>query len=138
MKTTSKDTKIAALQSVGPLRGCRDRDLAKVARLLDETAVDAGTVLTVEDTRARQSFIVVEGEASISRGGTSIATVGPGEFLGEMAMLDGGPRSATATALTPMRLLVIGPESFASFVDDPAVSRGMATLLARRLREIQR
>lgn len=63
--------------------------------------------------------------------------MGPGEIVGEMSMLDHGPRTATITAKTPMRVFAIGAATFAMFVDEPAIGRGMATQLAGRLRDVQ-
>ena len=128
------DTKIAMLRRVPALRGCRDRDLARLAALVDECELPAGTVLMEEGRVGRESFFVVEGWAAVSRGGEVIAAIGPGEFVGEMALLDNEPRSATVVAKSDMRLLAIGPETFATFVAEPGVGRDMAAELSRRLR----
>ena len=128
------DPKIAMLRRVPALRACGERELARLASLVEECEVPAGKVLTEEGTAGRQSFFVLEGWAAVSQDGEAIAAVGPGEFLGEMAMLDSQPRSATVVAKTPMRVLVIGPETFGTFTAHPGVGRAMATDLSRRLR----
>jgi CRP-like cAMP-binding protein len=79
-------------------------------------------------------FVVLAGEADVFVDGELIATVGPGEFIGEMAMLDVAPRSATVRARSLMRLLVIGPEAFGTFIDHSSVTSSMAIQLAQRLR----
>jgi CRP/FNR family transcriptional regulator, cyclic AMP receptor protein len=65
------------------------------------------------------------------------SVVGPGEFAGEMAMLDLLPRSATVRATTPMQVLVIGPQAFSAFVSHECVAKAMATQLVQRLRRAE-
>jgi DNA-binding CsgD family transcriptional regulator len=67
--------------------------------------------------------------------GRSISRLGPGEFVGEMSLLDYGTRSATVIAETPMRVLSISPRDFAALLNQPAVARRVASQLARRLRD---
>ncbi len=133
----SPNPKIAVLRRVPGLAGHNDADLVRLAALVDEVDVPVGKVLTETGGTGRQSFIVVEGWASVSRDGEVIAAVGPGEFIGEMAMLDHQPRSATVVAKTPMRLLVLGPGTFSSFVAEPGIGREMAVGLAKRLRDLE-
>lgn len=113
-----------------------DREIAQVAVLVDEIWVDAGEVLTSEGrTSGMESFIIVSGEAQVSLRGETIDTLSPGSFFGEMAMLDSRPRSATVTARTPMRLLVVGPASFETFLAQPGVAVRMLKAVVARLRE---
>lgn len=116
---------------------CTDRELAGLDRLVDEIEVAEGAVLTREGQPGRESFIVVEGEADVVLGGETIATLGPGSFFGELAMLDFRPRSATVTAKTPMRLLVVGPADFSAFLAQPGVAVKMLEVLVERLREME-
>ena len=133
----SVDPKVAFLRSLPGLAGIRDRDLVALASLFDEARVDAGRVLIREGASGREMFLVVEGQAAVTLRGDFIATVGPGEFVGEMAVFERAPRSATVTALTPMRLLVAGSQSFGTLLAHPAMLRRLATTLARRLRVVQ-
>ena len=128
------DPVIKALRSVPGLRGLSDRALAALGPLVDEVDIAAGARLTREGLAAKEAFLIVEGDADVFVDGEAIATVGPGDFVGEMAMLDIGPRSATVRAKTPMRVLVIGPQAFGAFVEHGGVARSMATQLAQRLR----
>ena len=132
MKTP--DPKIALLRRVPGLAGYADRQLAQLAPLVDEAEVDEGTVLIEEGRPGRQTFLVVEGHADVTLRGQYLERVGPGDFVGEMALLDASPRSATVTAVTKMTVLVMDPSSFASLVSQPAVSRRIAADLAGRLR----
>ena len=128
------DRVIDILRSVPGLRGQTDRALAALAPLVDEVEVAAGQRLTCEGVTAKEAFVVVEGDADVFVDGEAIATIGPGDFVGEMAMLDVGPRSATVRAKTAMRVLVIGPQAFGTFVAHGGVARSMATQLSQRLR----
>jgi CRP-like cAMP-binding protein len=79
-------------------------------------------------------FIIVEGIATVTVRGRAVAKLGPGEFLGEMAILDLAPRSATVVADSPMRLLATDPRRFFTLADHPGIARTIASALAKRLR----
>jgi CRP-like cAMP-binding protein len=130
-------TQIALLRRLPLLAGSSDRELAEIARLVDETTVPAGARLTRKGEAAREAFVIVEGWAAVMHDDEPVAALGPGQFVGEMAMLDGGPRTATVVAKTDMRLLVVGPAAFSAFANQPKVARNMATQLAGRLRNSQ-
>lgn len=133
----NKDPKIELLRRVPSLRGHADRQLAQLAPLVDEVEFGAGHVLVKEGSSGREAFLVVEGEAEVRLRGNVISRVGPGEFIGEMALLDHSPRSATVTAVTPMRVLVMDPSSFTALLNQPAIGRRLAADLAQRLRVIE-
>jgi CRP/FNR family cyclic AMP-dependent transcriptional regulator len=136
MKLTT-DSRIDLIRTVPGLASLPDRALAKLVTLVDEITVPAGLVLTREGTRGREAFVVMEGEGTVFVDAEPIATVGRGEFIGEMAMLDRQPRCATVRAETDMRLLAIGPVAFASFVEHPGVLKAMARQLSTRLRRAE-
>lgn len=131
------DSKTAVLRRVDFLRGCSERELTDLVSKIDKVRVEAGYVLTKENETGRQAFIVVDGWAAVTIGGVALAAIGPGEFIGEMAMLSGSPRSATVVAKTDMELLVVGPATFRQFAEHPSVGRAMSRCLARRLADIQ-
>src|SRR6266513_294323 len=108
------DPKVAVLRDCFGFSGARERDLSALAMLFDEVRVAPGERL------------VREGEAAVSFDGQPVATVGPGEFVGEVSLFDQGPRAATVTALTPMETLVAGAEGFATLLNDAAVVRRLA------------
>ena len=83
----------------------------------------------------RSSYVIVDGWAAVSVSGTAIAAVGPGDHVGEMALLDNQPRSATVTAKSPMRVLEIGPAAMSRFLHHPEVLRAIAVGLAGRVRQ---
>jgi CRP-like cAMP-binding protein len=129
--TTSKST---LLRQVPALAGCTEREITELATLVDDVEVPEGHVLTEEGRQGREAFLVVEGWAAVMIGDEPIAAIGPGELVGEMAMLDHKPRSATVVAKTPMKLLIIGPRAFGMFANQPAIARSIRQALVSRLR----
>jgi CRP-like cAMP-binding protein len=88
------------------------RELATVAQQADEVDVGAGRVLAVEGEFGREFFVILDGTAEVLRGDTVIAELGPGEFFGEMALLDEDRRTATVRSISPMKVLVMTRQSF--------------------------
>lgn len=115
---------------------CTDRERRQIAALFDETALPAGTVLVTEGELGDQAFILIDGTADVSTSGGYVATLGAGDLVGEMALLDRSqPRSATVTARTDVTAFVVDPRSFEQLLTRyPRVSRQIAAALARRLR----
>jgi CRP/FNR family transcriptional regulator, cyclic AMP receptor protein len=131
------DPKAALLRSVLGLRGSAEREVSVLASLFDEARLDEGAVLIREGEPGREVFLILEGQVAVSLRDDIIATIGPGQFVGEMSLFERAPRSATVMALTPVRTLVAGTQSFATLLNDPVVLRRLATTLAERLRAAQ-
>jgi CRP/FNR family transcriptional regulator, cyclic AMP receptor protein len=113
--------------------GLSRKQLAEIARLSDDVDVPAGTVLCKEGSRAREFFVVVDGKADVTKGGRHLASVGAGDFFGEIALLERVSRTATVTAVTPLRFFVISDRAFKSVLDtDPTIERKVLRALARR------
>jgi CRP/FNR family transcriptional regulator, cyclic AMP receptor protein len=130
----SLDPKVTRLRRIPGMGTMSDAELAQLARLVDECDVPAGTVLVRQGAIGRSSYVIVEGWAAVSVSGTTVAALGPGDHIGEMAMLDDQPRSATVTAKSAMRLLEIGPAAMSSFLEQADVLRAIAVGLAGRVR----
>lgn len=113
-----------------------DPVLGDAAQHVEEVQVPAGGVITREAVPAGRMYVVVGGRAAVTVRGSAVGSIGPGEFIGEMALLEHNPRSATVTAVTPMRLLAIDPGDFGLLLREPTVLRLVATQLARRLRAL--
>ena len=112
-----------------------DKELLAVRRLMTEAHVAEGQVLAREGTRGSEFFIIVAGTASVDRGGVHVADVGPGDFQGEISLLDGGPRTATVTATSEMTIMVATNGEFHAMLDStPTVARQMLPALAHRVR----
>src|SRR5471032_2887019 len=112
------------------------KDLRMIRRALEEVTVPAGLMLTEQGTIGREFFLIVEGQASVKRNNRKVATLGPGQYFGELALLDRRPRSASVTSDTDMTLLVLGQRQFNGVLDAvPALSRKLLAATATRLRE---
>ena len=129
----------ALLRHVTLFSACSDKELQHIASLLSPVTVPAGRRLITQGDVGREAYVVVSGTAAVSLGDERLATVGPGEPLGEMTLLDRtARRSATVTAETEMELLVLDPRAFSDLLDrHPSVTRALALALARRLREVE-
>jgi CRP/FNR family transcriptional regulator, cyclic AMP receptor protein len=129
----SQDTKITALKRSPLFEGLSRKQLAHLAQLSDDLDIPAGSVLCREGSRGREFFVIVDGEAEVTRGGQRIATVGEGDFFGEIALIDRVNRTATVTAVTPLRCFVISDRAFESVLEtDPTIERKVLRGLARR------
>ena len=125
------------LEQVPLFAGMSAAGIEELGAIADEIDVRAGTVLTHEGYREGFFFIVMEGTVRIERGGQTVNWLGPGEFLGEIALLDGGPRTATATADTPCRLLSMTYQMFHELLDaSPDIRTAILEAVGRRLREL--
>jgi CRP-like cAMP-binding protein len=109
------------------------RELATVAQQTDEVDVDAGKVLAREGEFGDEFFVIDSGTAQVTRGGEPIAELGPGDFFGEMALLEEDRRTATVTAASPMSLIVMTRASFRALDRaQPALHKTIATAIAQR------
>jgi CRP/FNR family cyclic AMP-dependent transcriptional regulator len=114
--------------------GLSGRELSSIARLMTAVDVPAGKVLAREGSVGREFFVIVDGEAEVTRGGRLLKVLGPGDHFGEVALLDATTRTATVTARTPMTVEVLTRSEFGDLLDDaPTVTRkllrGMAAML---------
>jgi CRP-like cAMP-binding protein len=127
--------RVAFLKGVEIFAHTPDHALAAVARILEEVEVEAGQTFMTEGAFEESMYLVVEGKMRVHTGDKTVNVVGPGETLGEMAVLDPEPRSASVTALEPGRLLRINREPFEEVIADrPEISLGIIRVLSRRLR----
>jgi CRP/FNR family transcriptional regulator, cyclic AMP receptor protein len=128
------DTKIEALRKAPLFEGLSRKELEELAKLADDLEVQSGKVLTRQGDVGREFFVLMDGEVEIERSGNSLGTRGAGDFIGEIAILEDVPRTATVTAKTPVRLFVLTSQSFRSVVDRfPEVENKVLRTLARRL-----
>jgi CRP/FNR family transcriptional regulator, cyclic AMP receptor protein len=134
----SKDAKVELLSNVPLFSTCSKRDLRRIAALVDEIDAPGGKVLIRQGEPGWECFVIADGQAKASVRGSGTISLGPGDVVGEMALLDQGPRSATVTAKTDMHLLVLSSRNFSTLIEDvPLVARRVMTALARRLREAE-
>jgi CRP/FNR family transcriptional regulator, cyclic AMP receptor protein len=113
-------------------------ELEKLAQLFDEVERPAGSVLVREGDPGSEFYVIVAGTATATIGGSHVATLGHGDFFGEMSLLDRSPRAATVTADSDLELLVADARSFASLVDAaPSVGMRMMRMMSERLRSVE-
>lgn len=116
---------------------CSTRDLQKIAKAADELTIEEEREIVKQDTVGRECFVIVEGEATVKRNGRRVATLGPGDHFGELALLDGGPRTASVVADTPLTILVLGQREFTGLLDEvPGLALKIMTSLASRIRDL--
>ena len=131
-----RDQYLDQLAQVPMFSACSKKDLQIIARASDEVAVSAGKTLVEEGKPGHEFFLILEGSASVARGGKKVATLGPGQYFGEMALLDRGPRSATVKADSDLTVLVLGQREFSGVLDEvPGLARKLLQIMATRLRD---
>ncbi|HVV74979.1 MAG TPA: cyclic nucleotide-binding domain-containing protein [Mycobacteriales bacterium] len=135
MKDRGRMSPLDVLAEVPLFRGCSKDELKHIDRAATPADYPAGHVLCTEGAIGRELIMLLDGEAAVQRGGKPVATVGPGDFIGEMSLLDGGPRSATVTASTELKALVLPTREFWQVLDEvPALAHRLLRTLAERLR----
>jgi arsenate reductase len=136
MDTTPETAaRIGLLRQVPLFAGLTDRAIGAVARGADELRFEAGEELVREGEPGDTFLVLVNGRASVAKGGAPIRSLSRGEFLGEIALLDGGTRTATVTADTPVEALCVRREMFLRLFDESSAVRfGILDALTRRLR----
>lgn len=128
------DQKLELLRHVPLLDGLSGKDLEEVGQLADEVDVPDGQVLTREGAPGSEFFVIVNGAVRIEQGGSEVATLGPGDFLGEISLLDDRPRTATATAVGPTALLVLTRGGFRTLMMDfPTIEQTVMRALVDRI-----
>jgi CRP/FNR family transcriptional regulator, cyclic AMP receptor protein len=129
-----KDAKTDLLKGVPLFSKLDKKGLQAVALIADELDLPAGRELATEGDRGREFFVLLKGEAEVTKGGQSIATMKEGDFFGEIALVTKMPRTATVTAKTNVDVLVITERAFDNLVKHmPEIGRGVAEALMDRL-----
>ena len=133
---TARRELASGLAAVPLFWACSKRDLQIVARHTEVVEVPPGTAVVEEGGKGDAFFFILEGEAAVRRRGRTVATLGPGRFFGELALLDPAPRDATVVAVSPLTVGVLGARVFRAIVRDvPAMSEKLLRGMAQRLRE---
>ena len=118
---------------------CTDAELARIAAIARTVETPAGTVVT-EIGKPGDSFaFIIDGRVSVQTPAGAAPALGPGDFFGEMSLLDGGPRSATVVADTPLRLLVIHRRNFWKLLKEaPVLTERILVSLSQRVRRAEK
>lgn len=125
------------LAQVPLFSACSKKELGIIARATDELTLDDGHVLVTQDESAREAFVIVDGKVVVKRNNRKVAELGPGAIIGELGLLDRGPRTATVEADGPVDVLVIAPREFSALLDDvPSITHKLLRSLAAKVREL--
>jgi len=129
-----KDGKVELIKKVPLFSRLNKKALQEVAHIADELDLPKGKEMATEGDRGREFFVLLEGEAEVTKGGRRINTMRAGDFFGEIALVSRMPRTASVTASTDVRVLVITEREFAALLkNSPAISRSVAEALAERM-----
>jgi CRP/FNR family cyclic AMP-dependent transcriptional regulator len=136
MKLFSQDAKVQALKGAPLFEGLSRKELVQLTRVSEDLEVKPGKVLCKEGEIGHEFFVIVDGKVKVTRKGRSVATRSSGDFVGEIALLEEMPRTATVTAETPVRVFVLTRKDFRHLLNEnPGVERKVLRALARRLAE---
>jgi len=136
VSTLGRQATVDRLQAVDQLRDSTRAQLQEVARLAERIQVGEGEVLAKEGRIGREFFLILSGAVGVTQQGRRVNTLGPGDFFGELAALNPGPRHATVTALSDVDVLIIGPREFATMADIPGFRDALMKSMASRLRTV--
>ena len=133
-KNAARDEVAAQLADVAFFKGFAPDQLRRVAELAEECEAEAGGELIGQGRPGQEAFVILDGEAGVYVGGTQVNTLGPGEIVGEMSLIDHNPRTADVKALTAMKLLVFDSRAFRRLLDEmpEALIRVMERIIERR------
>ena len=130
-----KDGKMELIRQVPLFSECSKRELGAIATLTTLIDMPAGQRLVTEGERGREFMVLVDGAVDVRRGNRKLASLGSGDFFGEIALISDGPRTASVTATSPVRLLVLTRSAFRSLMDEmPSIQIKVLRALAERLR----
>ena len=128
------DQKVELLSKVPLLAGLDRKDLVQVAQICDEVDLPAGRVLMKQGAYADEFYVIISGHVRVERDGQLLRELGPGEYLGELALLANVARTATATCLDAGRFLVLGHREFHSLLDQhPTIQAAVMHTMAERM-----
>ena len=129
-----KDAKIDLLKNVPLFAGCSKSELQRIASLADELDLGDGATLIREGERGREFIVVASGTVRVTRSGKELRELGAGDFIGEIALVADVPRTATVTATSPVRLLVVTDRAFRGLLEQmPSIAKKVLQSLGERL-----
>ncbi len=129
-----RNEKVELIKQAPLFAHCSKRELQEIASIADEIDLREGTVLTQEGAPGREFFVLLDGTADVMKNGRRVNTLGAGDFFGEIALVYRSPRTATVTATSPVRTLVVTDRAFRRLLDEsPEIQRKVLQALAERL-----
>jgi CRP-like cAMP-binding protein len=129
----------AALATVPLFSGCTNRELGQIAKAGTEVARPAGSLVADQGQMGREAFIILDGTVDVKRAGRKITSLGKGEVVGELSLLDHGPRTASVTCVTDCDLFVLDQKHFREVLEKhPSIAFKLLGHLAERIRAFDR
>jgi CPA1 family monovalent cation:H+ antiporter len=129
------DPRVAALAQVPLFAGLSPRELATIASSAEELTASPGQVLTREGDDGDEFYVIASGSVCITSAGRELRRLGPGDYLGEIALVFGGNRTATATVEEPARLFVVGKDTFTTMLQEhPGIEDKILSTVSERMR----
>ena len=129
-----RDQKTELIRQVPLFSRCSRAELKEIAKLADEIDLRQGKEMTREGAPGREFFVLLDGTADVRKKGRKINTLGAGDFFGEISLVSRQPRTATVTATSPVRALVVTDYSFRHLLDEsPQIKTKVMEAMAERL-----
>ena len=130
----ARDEYLKHLASIPLFAECDKKELQEIGKLATEIEIPAGREFIKEGDFAQEMLVIVEGSATVTKGGQKIATLGPGDVVGELALLQHRPRNATVTSDTKLDILVVDSGAMDALLDDiPGLAKRLLKVVASRL-----
>ncbi len=135
-KSTKKETLLKKVPVFSALSG---RNLKQIGKLMDEVRVKAGQILVQQGKTGQDFYLIVDGQARVEKDGKKFKILGPGDFFGEISLIDRGPRTASVLSETDMTVLAVSHRAFMRLLDTvPALSKAMLGALCNYIRNAER
>ena len=139
MRKLKKSEKTEAIAKIGLFSGLSQKELGFVAQQVTQLTIRAGNVLVTEGDLGREAMLILNGTAVVRRRGRKVATLGPGDVLGEMSLVSRTPRNATVTADSDVTVLLMDAREFSSVLgSNPKIAEKMLRTVVARLVENDR
>ncbi len=133
----SSASHIDHLASIPIFSSCSKRDLQKIAKASNEVSIPEGQRLVDQGDQGKEAFVIISGKAAVKRNNRKFTTLGPGDTVGELSLLDKGPRTASVVAETPIEALVLTTREFTGLLDEiPGLAHKIMAALAGRIRQL--
>jgi CRP/FNR family transcriptional regulator, cyclic AMP receptor protein len=135
----SKKAYLEHLRNVSLFQGCSTKELETIAKAGDEIAMPAGSLIVDQGQTGREAFVVLSGTVLVKRNGKKVGSFGPGTVVGELSLLDHGPRTATVICESDCALLLLDQRHFMGVIDSvPSLAHKLLATLAGRIRDLDR
>jgi CRP-like cAMP-binding protein len=135
----SKSAKLKALGTIPLFSDCSKRELDHIMKASREITVEPGASIVEQGQMGTEAFVILDGDITVRRGGRKIADLGSGDIVGEMSLLDHGPRTATAVAESPASLLALEQNDFRKVLNNhPSIAVKLLATMAERIRHFDR